>query len=243
MTTLPSVWVLIVAGFILALGALFQGTIGFGANIIAAPLLLLVDPAYVPVPIITVGIVSNLLLMHRTRATPVVADPVPAVWGLLPGTAAGVCVVALTHPGAGLSVLFAGFILVAVGLSMVGWRPRRTRWGLFLAGTLSGLMGTVSGIGGPPIALILQDEPGPGLRRILYRFFFVSGILALVATAVVSHLFLTGIWLGLLLTPGAVLGLYCSRWLVGRVDAGLVRVLLLLVSSLSALLVIVHVLV
>ena len=60
-----------------------------------------------------------------------------------------------------LSLLFAVLVLLAVGLSVAGWHLAKTRPNLVGVGVLSGFMGTVSGIGGPPIALVYQQADGP----------------------------------------------------------------------------------
>ena len=44
-----SAWELLAAFLIMAAGGCLQGAVGFGSNLIAAPLLLLVDESYVPV--------------------------------------------------------------------------------------------------------------------------------------------------------------------------------------------------
>ena len=43
---------IIIAGLVIALGALVQGAVGYGMALVAAPLLALVDPRLVPVPLI-----------------------------------------------------------------------------------------------------------------------------------------------------------------------------------------------
>ena len=57
-------------GFLLAttavaLGALIQGTIGFGLGLFAAPLLILIDPRLVPGPILVSSAVLTVLLARR----------------------------------------------------------------------------------------------------------------------------------------------------------------------------------
>ena len=59
---------------------------------------------------------------------------------------------------------------------------------LFGAGVLSGFMGTVSGIGGPPVALLYQHESGRTLRATLPRYFLVGGAITMVTLVAVGKL-------------------------------------------------------
>ena len=53
------------------------------------------------------------------------------------------------------------------------------------AGALSGFMGTIVSIGGPPIALLYQNESGPSLRGTLSAFFVVGVALAIIGLCAV----------------------------------------------------------
>ena len=56
-----------------------------------------------------------------------------------------------------MTLLFGGLILLGVCLSLSGLRLPPIRGVLVGAGALSGVMGTVASIGGPPMALLYQD--------------------------------------------------------------------------------------
>jgi hypothetical protein len=60
--------VLITAGLIVALGALVQGTVGYGMALVAAPLLALAEPTYLPVPLIL--LTSAHAVLAAVRAVP-----------------------------------------------------------------------------------------------------------------------------------------------------------------------------
>jgi uncharacterized membrane protein YfcA len=57
--------VIIVVGLVVLLGALVQGAVGYGMSLIAAPLLVLVDPALVPVPLLLLTTVHATLAVVR----------------------------------------------------------------------------------------------------------------------------------------------------------------------------------
>ena len=86
--------------------------------------------------------------------------------GRVPGTVVGALAVAA------LPMLFLHVtigLLVLLGVAVSVWAPRfePTRRALLVAGTISGVTGTVAAIGGPPIALVYQHATGPRIRATL----------------------------------------------------------------------------
>ena len=140
---------------VVTLAACVQGCIGFGMALIAAPFLLLIDPALVPGPVMASGLVLVSLVAVRDRAH---ADFKTVRWALL-GNVGGATLAAwlLTFlDAAGFSILFGVLVLFGVALSAWGAPVRVTRGSTLSAGMLGGFMGTTSSIGGPPLALVYQ---------------------------------------------------------------------------------------
>jgi len=227
------------AAVAMAFGALVQGAVGFGGSLVAAPLLVLVDVRLVPGPIGVASLLLNLLIVRRAgdgRPDPGIRW---AVAGVVPGTiAAGATLAVLSTRG--LSVAFAILVFVAVGLTASGLSLRRTPPALFGAGVVSGFMGTVSSIGGPPVALLYQHDGGPTLRATLPRYFFISGVLALLVLVPVGKLGRSELIDSLALIPGVLVGLRGSRWLAGHVDRRSARPWVLGLSTLAAVSVLVR---
>jgi uncharacterized membrane protein YfcA len=69
-----------------------------------------------------------------------------------------------------LSKVFAILVLLAVALSVSGLRVRPTRPALFAGGGAAGVMGTMVGIHGPPMALVLQHARPDQARAMLGAF-------------------------------------------------------------------------
>jgi hypothetical protein len=223
----------------MALGALVQGTVGFGQALVAAPLLLLIDTRLVPGPITVAGVCLSLVMLTRDRGH---ADRGGLRWsiaGLVPGTVLGGVAVAVLS-GHWLAVTAGCLILAAVGLSAAGLTASPTPRTLTAAGTISGFMGTVSAVGGPPMALLYQRAGGPRLRATLARFFTASSLLALVALVPAGRLGRTELAAGAVLAPAVLVGWVVSRGLVGRVDKMLLRPAVLFLSGASAVVLLVR---
>jgi uncharacterized protein len=229
----------LLAALIFAAGAAVQGAVGFGANLVAAPLLVLLDEGFVPGPVIVASGVLNLLLAWRRGRGDVDPTVNVAIAGQVVGAlVAGVVIAAL--PADALSIVFAGLVLVAVAVTMSGRRLARTRSNLAGAGLVSGFMGTISGIGGPPIALAYLGLDGPGLRATLARYFLVGNLVAIPTLIVVGSLELDDVPACLALVPGAVGGFLVSDWLARHADRATLRPIVLSLSTLAALAVIVR---
>jgi uncharacterized protein len=219
----------------LAVGAALQGAVGFGGNLVAAPLLVLIDPTLVPGPLITANLVLNLAMIRRERPEGAWREAGWPSLGQIPGTVAGAAVLAAASTR-NLTVFLAALTLGAVGVSLARVTPRRTPTTLTLAGILSGFMGTASGIGGPPVALLYRDATGVEIRSAISRFFLVSSLSSAVGLAAFGRFDLAILARGLLLVPGVVTGFVLSGPILGRIERRHVRRAVLVLSTASALL-------
>lgn len=228
-------WVLAVAALAMFVGASVQGAVGFGAALLAAPVLALLDPRFVPAPVILAALVLNLLVMRREPGRHHWRETVWPILGLLPGSFAGAAVLAVATDRDGLGVLFGVLILASVALSASGLHPRRSPGVLVGAGAIGGFMQATVGAGGPPVALAYQDASGPDLRGGLSRYFLVSCVVSLGMLAVFGQLSWLDVEVGAAMVPGAVAGFAVSGRVKDHVDAGPVRLAVLALAALGGL--------
>lgn len=221
-------------------GAAVQATVGFGAALVSAPLLLLIDPRFVPGPLAIAGVAVNVIMAVTNREHTDWSAVPWLVTGLVPGSALAAAALALVS-GSSLALLSASAILVAVAVSATGRRPAMSRRTLLGAGFFAGYMGTSAGVGGPPLALAYQDAPGRTLRATLATVFLAGATLTLSALSLTHHLDATGVRAGLVLAPGGAMGFVASRLVVGRFDGRRLRVAVLVISAVSAAAVILRV--
>ncbi len=222
-----------------AVGAGVQGMLGFGINLVAAPLLELVDPRFVPAPLILAGLVSGLLVAVRERGATDRRGLGLAMVGRVPGTALGVLVVLLA-PGGTLRIIVASVVIVAVISSLVGWRVRMTPSSLVGTGVASGIMGTVAGLGGTPMGIVYQDAGGPTLRATLARYAVLGAGLSLIALWTAGKIGPQQLVMAGILLPGVVVGFLASAPLRPVLDRGRLRPAILGLIGLAALAVLVQ---
>ena len=224
---------------IATLGSVVQGGIGFGFAVFAAPLVTLIDPRIVPGPMLCAAFVLTSLLALRERQALDLTGIKWALIGRIPGVGLGVAVLAVMEAGS-LVILFG--VLVVVGTLMTARGPalKPSTGTLLVAGLLSGFMGTAASVGGPPIALVYQREPGPRLRSTLSGYFLVGTVMSLVALAVVGRIGKVELAWALVLIPGVIAGYWCSapaaRWLDARRHG--LRTALLVFSATSGVVVV-----
>jgi uncharacterized membrane protein YfcA len=225
---------LLLAAGCVTIGSAVQGAVGFGLAIIAAPLLALIDPELVPGPLLCAGLALTLATALREHRA---LDLSGVGWGLvgrLPGTLLGAAALGVL-PRERMALAVGVIVLLGVAMRASGLRLVPNRRSVVGAGFASGFMGTVSSVGGPPIALVYQDASGPRLRATLAGYFVLGSILSLFALAWVGRFGARELGLSLALAPGALLGFWLSGPLLRIVDRGRTRGLVLGVSTLAGL--------
>ncbi|CAN5154483.1 sulfite exporter TauE/SafE family protein [soil metagenome] len=224
---------LVLASVAMGLGACVQSAVGFGSTLLAAPVLVLIDPGFVPGPVALVSLALNLLVIRRERGG---YDNLIgyAVVGLVPGTLlAGVTVASLSNRG--ISIGTAAAVLAAVAVTALGTDLHPTPSTLVGAGVVSGFVGTVSGIGGPPLALVYQRASGPVVRSTLARFFFAGGLMTVAALVVINRIGVDAVGYAAALLPGTLNGFAGSAALARHLDRRTARPAVLALSVVAAL--------
>ncbi|MBD3223542.1 MAG: TSUP family transporter [Caldithrix sp.] len=216
------------------IGASLQGNIGFGLGPLSVPILAMIDTAYVPGPLLLSALLLNLLIYRRERHAVIKQDLYWAVLGRFLGTMLGAYFLTI-FPSAHIKLYLALMVLLAIALSVSGIRITPKAGNLFLAGNLSGFMGTTSSIGGAPMALLYQHNKGPRIRGTLSVVFTFGVIIALISLAVIGKFGLYELKLAATLLPGVYLGYRLSNLTKNILDRGYMRPAVLIASAVFAL--------
>ena len=223
---------LVVVLAITTIGVLVQGTIGFGFGLLAAPVLVAIDPVFVPGPILAVACLLTLLVSRRELADIEFADIGPVFIGRLPGTVVGAATMVVL-PLKGLVIMVGALVLFAVAMSVSGLRVERTRRTLVAAGVMSGFMSTVSSVGGPPLAIAYQRATGAHLRGTLSAHFVLGSAMSLAALFLAGRFGSAELIGALLLLPATVAGYLLSHRTIGVLDESWTRPAILGLSALA----------
>jgi uncharacterized membrane protein YfcA len=225
---------LLIAMVLVAAGSVVQGSIGFGMAVIAAPILLLVNPVFVPGPMLLAAVFLVMLMALRNRRDVIVGDVAVATVGRILGTAPAALAIRALEPSI-FELLFAVLVIAVVLLSVKGIHLRRTPRNVFAAAALSGFIGTMSSMGGPAMALVYQHETGPKIRGTLSAIFTIGTAISVLGLWWAGRFGALELQLALLLMPAVFVGFLLSRYTVGRLDKAHTRPAVLAVSALSAL--------
>lgn len=222
------------ASLAIALGALVQGAVGYGLVLIAAPLVTMIDTRLVPGPMLVAAFVLTVIMAARDRAGLDARGVGLAFLGRIPGSLVGAWLLTRLTPDA-LELAVAAAVLLGVVMTGSGWRIPVQPSTLLGAGMLSGIMGTTTAIGGPPIAIVYQHAPGRDLRGTLSGFFVMGSLLSMVTLALFGRFGAEDLRLGLLLLPATLAGYAASQPAVRILDRGYTRPAVLAVSTSAAL--------
>jgi uncharacterized membrane protein YfcA len=232
-----SIWGYCIVAATIMFASALQASIGFGIGLLSAPIIALVDPALIPGTLIMVATLVTLIVVVREREDIDLHGTKWALVGRIPGTIAGALLL-LVLPERGLAIMLALVVLVGVGLTSLGWIPVARRRNVVLAGAASGVLGTATAIGGPPMALVWQRKEGAGLRGTMSGFFLVGSILSIVALAATGAVNGHTMVMFAILVPAALIGYVLSHGLNRVLDPQRLRVLAIAVSALGAVLLI-----
>ncbi|OMB77594.1 sulfite exporter TauE/SafE family protein [Mycolicibacterium farcinogenes] len=223
----------------IVLASCMQASIGFGMGMLAAPIVAIVDPGLIPGTLIMLATMVTLMVVIREREAIDLAGTGWALAGRVPGTVAGALLL-VVMPKEALAYTLAAVVLGGVALTSMGWIPVPHRRNLVLAGATSGLLGTATSIGGPPMALVWQNNTGARLRGTMSGFFLVGSALSLVLLALTGSVDHHTVVVFAMLVPACVLGYALSRWVNRHLDRQRQRWAAIGISTVGAVVLIVR---
>ncbi len=196
--------------FLIILGAITQSAIGIGFGI-PAGILVLLEPSMVPSCIILMGsflALSNAMLSYKDI---IKIDLIYSYTGRVIGSILAMPLIFLTLGTDYYLIIFGLLLLIATYLSAKKWNIVATKKNITIAGTASGLMGTLTGIGGPPMAIVYQNSSAPKVVATLNMFFGVGALFSVLLFVYFDLINLPEVMKSIYLAPGLVVGTYIGR--------------------------------
>lgn len=207
--------------FIFLLAGFTQGVSGFGAGLVAMPLLTLVLGIKTAVPLSMLnGLIITGVLSLQLKGHIDWRKIMPLLIGCQPGIFLGA--LALKKMNADLLQLGLGTFITLYAIYSLSTPPRpRTispRWG-YAAGFLTGMISSVFSAGGPPAVIYVsltgwaKDE----IKATLSVFFFVSGIITAIGHAMNDLTTTTVLWHFAWTGPMTLIGVFVGSLLYRRI--------------------------
>jgi uncharacterized membrane protein YfcA len=223
----------------LVVGAAVQGLVGLGLGLVAAPVTMLLEPALMPDLLLWLAMLLPVVTLVREHHE---IDWRGLGWSVsarVPGTVLGVYLLSVFSESA-LGVAVGLMVLLSVLVTARAVVVPVNRGTLVVAGVASGVTGTATSIGGPPMALLLQHRSQSQIRSTLGVYFLLGAGLSLVGLGVSGGLEWSTFLLAMLMVPCLVVGFVISRALHRVVPRHRIRAAVLLVCGASAVVLLVR---
>lgn len=221
------------------LASCMQASIGFGMGMLAAPIVAIVDPSLIPGTLIMLATLLTIFVVIREHEEIDLSGTGWALVGRVPGTIAGALLLAAL-PERALALALAGVVLAGVALTSTGWIPVPHRRNLMLAGATSGVLGTATSIGGPPMALVWQNTTGARLRGTMSGFFLVGSLMSIAVLTLTGAVDGRTVSSFAVLMPAVVIGYGLSRLVNHLLDRQRQRWIAIAISAVGAIVLIVR---
>ena len=213
-------WVACLA--LVVFGATAQGVVGLGLNLLAVPLVAIIDPGAVPGAFVLVGIPLSVAIAVRERHA-IDRDGLRWVIAMrVPGTILGVVIVSVVSQS---TLLVAVGITIVVGVALLRFRAPTeiTPTEASVAGFAAGVMGTTAAVDGPPLALLYQHHAGARLRATLAVAFVVGSLMSATALLIGHQLTQHQVVFAIAMLPAVGIGYAISHPIARRVHSAHLR--------------------
>ena len=185
-------------------------------------------------PVLCLAFILTILIYRKNRAEVQGWEIRWGIVGRIVGTAFGAALLSViareyTAP------LIAVLVLIAVGFTLAGRRLRVTIPNLVGVAAISGFMGTVASIGGPPLALLYYDQTGGRIRGTLSGIFIVGSVVAVFSLTLIDRFGQAELLAALAMTPAIFIGYFLSRSVSGFLERGYLKPAVLTVSAAASL--------
>ena len=205
------------------LGTVLQRLSGQGFGMIAAPIVALMAPQFLPASLLLIGIVVGLSSSVFDLDAIDKRDIAPGFFGRALGAIIAAWIaVRITNPET-LGGIVSIIVYIAIGLSILGITAKIRPMSLMIAGVSAGLMGTLTAIGAPPMAILYQNTEARRSAASQNLFFCFGMVVSVSALAWQGLVTAAHIGFAALILPAAIVGLIAARPLTGRIAKSSVR--------------------
>ena len=218
-------------------GSSVQGSLGFGLGMLTSPIFAMIDHAFVPASMMIAVLPLTFGVAIRDRRHIDTKGFSWAIAGRFPGVFVGIVALRAMDKHA-LAYSVSASVMLAVIVSVVTSRRGQvistTPVAMASAGLASGFMGTVTSIGGPPMALVYSNGEPRTMRATIAAFFSIGAVISVVGLIVSGEVTRHELALTAVILPGVVGGLPVSAALGNRLSPRIMRPVILAMCALSA---------
>jgi len=201
---------LIICCGIVVFASILQVSVGMGFGMLASPLIAVVKPELVPGSILAMGLFVAFSGAFKERKNIVGQELRLGVYGRVLGSALAFIVLLLIPDVDSFLVIFGVVMLGAILITAYGRKLQFTESRLLKLSVLSGLMGSITAVGAPPMALIYHDRDPSIVRPTLNAFFFSGSVLGLISLGSSGWVCVQDFIAALIFIPAMLAGIFLS---------------------------------
>lgn len=229
---------LIIAFVIVFVASTAQSVFGMGWGMIAAPLLALMNPELIPSTIVFLGFFAALYPSFRYFRDINWHIYKPSICGRALGSIIAGWITAYVVASGKIEITLGIVLLISIIISIFTIKKiKQNATNHFIAGTASGILGTVVGVGGTPMGIIYQNENPIMVRANNNAFFVVGSLISFVILLLAGVMKIYHILFGFLLLPPLFLASYVSRYLI-KYSNNILKPYILTICTISSILLI-----
>ena len=215
-------------------GTMLQRLAGQGFGMLATPMIALVAPEYLPASILLMGLVVGLASATIELSAVTRAELPPGFAGRTLGAVVAAWIAASLVDTGVFALLVAGVVYLGIALSLIGVRVAIRPVSLFSAGVVAGIMGTLTAVGAPPMALLYQHEEARRSAVMQNTFFAFGMIVSIAALGVAGLIGLRHLLFAAILIPVVLVALAVAQPAAKRVAKAQIRPYALGLAGLAA---------
>ena len=222
---------------LIIIGAITQSAIGIGFGLPAC-FLVLFEPSMVPSCIVLMGTFLAFSNAFLSLKDVVKMDLAYSFSGRVVGSLISIPIISLTIGTKSYLIFFGVLLLITVFLSAKKWNVVANKKNITIAGACSGFMGTLIGIGGPPMAIVYQNSSAKNVVATLNMFFGIGALFSVFLLIYIDLINFREVMRCLFLAPAVIIGIILGRRNVVKnyVNKNLKK-LILIICFISALIV------
>ena len=139
----------IIIFLVVVFGAAFHSSVGMGFGILVGPILIQIDPAFIPGPIILSGLFLAIFIIIREHRSIDIQGIKFALLGRIFGCIIAGFLIKIINPLL-YNILFCTIIFLTIISTSIKGNIKINTASMIIAGVISGIMANLSSIGGPP---------------------------------------------------------------------------------------------
>ena len=199
----------ILINFILIVSSILQMTTGVTAGMIIVPFLAMISYTLIPVPIAFASLALTVMMAYQGRKHIDTKNMLQISIGMLAGILLSIFIlknIKFEYMG----IVFGLFILISVFISIKVESFTLNKHLNYTGGFISGVMGSMSAVGGQVLALLFQNHPLESLKATLAFLYTLFSTLMLVIFFIFGEFSYTQFLAGIYMMPGFIIGFFLA---------------------------------